>query len=293
MNEFISIVIASYNRIGTLKHVIESLIDQTYPGDCYEILVCDSGSSDGTKEFIEGIKEKNIKYLNPDIPTRAGARNFGIDNAKGNIILFTDADIIADSKLIEEHARMHSLNKNIAVVGCEIQADTLQEMEQVKKNVKLRRTLHKGAKKELNWFYFLTGNASCGKKDLIDAGKFDESFVDYGHEDIELGYRLHKNGIRILYNPGAVNYHLHPVGFEEKLEKMYSAGKATVRMFNKHRDNSIKVYFGMTPFSLFFYSLFDKDGRFLQYCRKNRDKNKVLSEILLQHNYTRGIKDSI
>lgn len=293
MHEFVSVVIPTYNRLDTLKLVLNSLLFQDYNSDLYEVLVCDSLSTDGTKQHIEGLNNEKIRYLLSDVKTRSVARNTGIRYARGDIILFTDADIIADKSLIREHVRQHILQRNIAVVGCEIQADTLAEIEKVMKDPSSRRTLHPDKRKKVGWLYFLTGNASVRRADLVKAGGFDQNFTGYGHEDIELGYRLYKCGIDILYNYKAVNYHLHPVGFDEQCAKMRQAGGATVKFYNKYKDPAIKFKLGMTPASLFLHSLISKDGWFMRFCRKRVDKVKLCKEIVLQHCYIDGIKEAM
>jgi hypothetical protein len=63
----------------------------------------------------------------------------------------------------------------------------------------------------LPWSLGATGNLSAPRQLLIDAGGFDERFVGWGLEDLELCYRLHHLGARTVINHGAINYHLdHP-----------------------------------------------------------------------------------
>jgi len=61
------------------------------------------------------------------------------------------------------------------------------------------------------WLLFVTANASVQAKHLREVGMFDESFRGWGLEDIELGYRLHRHGLKFRYAEDAANYHqLHP-----------------------------------------------------------------------------------
>lgn len=290
MDKFFSVVIPTYNRKDTLKEVLLSLSRQSYPEEKFEILVCDSNSSDGTAEMVKSLGIPNLFFFSRDNKGRSGARNHGIENAKGEIVLFTDADIIADENLIMEHNRLHSQYEKIAVVGCEVKVDTFEEYLQIKGDTSRWRRLHPDNRKELPWLYFLTGNASASRNVLLQAGKFDESFTGYGHEDLELGYRLKKMGIKIKYNSRAVNFHWHPVGFDEQCGRMHLAGKSTVRFYLKHKDPQIKFFLGATPLSLGLHSLIAPEGSVMKFCRKKKDTVKLCSEIVLQHNYLSGVK---
>ena len=290
----VSIVIPSYNRCDSLKVVLPALAKQSYPADRYEIVLVDNGSTDGTDQLIKELKIPNLKFIKQANSGRSGARNRGIKEANGSIILFTDADIIAEPNLVSCHVAFHKEKDPCAVVGCEIQVDTLEEYEGVKSHNLPRRTLHKDDKKILPWYFFLTGNASVSKEALINVGMFDEEFTGYGHEDIELGYRLQKKlGLTIYYNPNAINYHWHPVPFEEQCNKMHLAGISTVRFYNKHRDFEIKLRLGFTPLSMFFYNSFPVEGKIMDFCKENKDKINLCKDIILQKNYTEGIKEGL
>ena len=78
----------------------------------------------------------------------------------------------------------------MAVVGCEVQVDSYDEYLRKSEHPAQRDPLHPPTRKRLSWLYFLTGNASVRRADLERVGGFDESFTGYGHEDLELGYRL-------------------------------------------------------------------------------------------------------
>ena len=224
---------------------------------------------------------------------RAGARNRGIQAASGDIILFTDADILADKNLLYEHARIHSSETNSALVGCEVQINSLAEYRHVLEHPETRRATHRRAHRELPWYFFLTGNASVQREVLIKVGMFDERFLGYGHEDIELGYRLHHAGLPIRYNSAAINYHWHPLSFEEKCEKMRCAGAATVRFYRKYHDWRINWSLGVNPFSLGWHALLPARSRFLRFCDRKATTSPFCRELLLQHHYLTGVKAAL
>ena len=87
-----SVIIPTYNRGEKLKRALESVIKQTYSD--YEIIVCDDGSNDNTKEIIADYSSfDNLKYIwNENWGGPARPRNIGIKNAKGTWICFLDSD---------------------------------------------------------------------------------------------------------------------------------------------------------------------------------------------------------
>lgn len=285
----ISVVIPTFNRADSLAVVLPTLLDQTFPASDYELLLCDAGSEDGTEALVKELNDSRIVFTPGENTGRSGARNRGVREARGDLILFTDADIIAEPDLLQQHYDFHARHPGDAVVGCEVQVDTLEEYEEYRQNPQAHAR-HSVDRRTVPWHYFLTGNASARKADLLRVGVFDEDFTGYGHEDLELGYRLQKSGCILHYNPHAVNYHWHPVPYEEQCQKMYLAGKSTVRFYRKHRDLRIPLIMGMNPLSLGIHALIKEGGWLFQKLQAWAKRSKLAREILLQHHYVSGIR---
>src|SRR6185312_7575364 len=105
----ISVVIPTYNRLDTLQHVVPTLLAQDVARNRYEILVCDSNSTDGTAEYLARVSSEdgNVRHLPGAYGGRAAARNAGVAAARGRIVLFNDADILASPDLLARHLRRH------------------------------------------------------------------------------------------------------------------------------------------------------------------------------------------
>jgi glycosyltransferase involved in cell wall biosynthesis len=291
----LSVVIPTYNRLETLELVIPTLLAQDLaPGD-FELLVCDSNSSDGTAEYLAQVhaEHPNVRHLPGPYTGRAAARNAGIDAARGEIVLFNDSDILASPDLLSQHLRHHRAQKNVAVVGLEVQVKDVADYEFKRDHPQARGFLHKPTRKRLPWLYFLTGNASVRRDDLLRVGKFDESFTGYGHEDLELGYRLERAGIAILYEPLAVNYHCQDVPHDDQKEKMKLAGRSTVRFYRKHPDFAVQLNLGMTPVSLGLHSLLTNVPALLGYFDARASDSKFARDLVQQYYYVSGIKQAL
>jgi glycosyltransferase involved in cell wall biosynthesis len=303
----LSIVVPTYNRLPTLRAVLPTLLDQSVPPDAYEVLIADAASTDGTAEFIasqQASAGERLRYLPGAYGGRAAARNAGIAHARAPLVLFTDADIFASHTLIERHLYVHRAAgpRRVAVVGCELQVRSLDDYRAQRDNPELRRPLHPPTRRKLSWLYFLTGNASVRKDDLLAVGCFDETFTGYGHEDLELGYRLARSGVEILYDPQAVDYHWHPVGFAEQVGRMELAGVSTVRFYRKHRDFSVKANLGMTAVSLWLHSALRAAPGLLAALERAGAKEEaprkntwpfIARQIAYQYHYVSGIKRAL
>jgi len=291
----LSVVIPTYNRLETLRHVMPSLLASDLAADRFEIVVADSNSADGTAEYLAqvALEQPNVRHVPGPYSGRAMARNAGIAAARGEIVLFTDADIIASPDLLSRHLEHHRA-AGVAVVGMELQVGSLDEYERLRAQPEARRPLHPAGRKRLSWLYFLTGNASVRKSDLDAVGRFDETFTGYGHEDLELGYRLQGAGIHILYEPRAVNYHWHPVPYAEQKEKMKLAGRSTVRFYRKHPSFAVQARLGMTPLSLALHAVVKKSPRLLERLERAGCANPGFARnVVYQYHYVGGIKDAL
>lgn len=291
----ISVVIPTYNRLDTLREVVPTLLAQDLPSERYELLICDSNSNDGTAEYLAGVREThpNVRHLPGPYNGRAMARNAGIAAAAGAIVLFNDSDILASPDLLSVHLRRHEERQNVAVVGWEVQVKDLADYAYKRDRPQERGHLHPPTRKRLTWLYFLTGNASVERAKLLEVGSFDESFTGYGHEDLELGYRLQKAGVQIVYEPRAVNYHCQDVPLEDQKEKMKLAGRSTVRFYRKHPDFAVKANLGMTPVSLGLHSVLTSVPVVLGWLDKNAGRSKLARDIVQQYHYVSGIKSAL
>jgi teichuronic acid biosynthesis glycosyltransferase TuaG len=111
----VSVIIPTYNRAHTLLKCINSALAQTHP--VQEVIVCDDGSTDGTKEIVNTISDKRVKYLDcgrngrPAIP-----RNQGIKASSGEWLAFLDSD---DEWLPEKLKKQyHQLQQSGNMASC-------------------------------------------------------------------------------------------------------------------------------------------------------------------------------
>ena len=93
----ISIIIPLYNKQDCIKRTIYSVIRQDF--EDFEIVVVDDGSTDSSGKVVNEIPDERVKYFHKDNQGVSAARNFGLSLAKGEWVLFLDADDV-----LKEHA---------------------------------------------------------------------------------------------------------------------------------------------------------------------------------------------
>jgi GT2 family glycosyltransferase len=219
----VSVVIATFNRRDTLNKAMKAHLAQSALNQLAEILIVDDGSSDGTAEQVATLARHSsipIRYWYQPKRGAAAARNMGIREAKGEVILFVDDDIIPAPDLVGEHLKWHGKHPDLcdAVLGHITWSPEVHPtpfMRWISLDGVLTAYRHIALKTEVDFRYFYTGNLSLKTEFLRRTGNFDEDFGGYGFEDTELGYRLQKNGMRLFYNPAAVAYHYKRVTFAE------------------------------------------------------------------------------
>jgi len=292
----ISVVIPTFNRLDTLRYVIPALLAQDLPAAQFEIIVADSLSNDGTAEYLAEIAAgaPQLRHLPGPYGGRASARNAGIAAARAPLVLFTDADIIAAPDLLTRHLARHARPGGPrAVVGLEVQVDSYADFLRKREHPSGRDELHPRSRKTLDWLYFLTGNASAPRAQLDRVGGFDEDFTGYGHEDLELGYRLKHAGVTLEYEPLAVNYHWHPVPFDQQQGRMELAGKSTVRFYRKHPTLGVQAKLGMTPLSLVLHAAVERAPAIRAWIEKNAAKPGFARTLSFQYHYLTGVKAAL
>lgn len=291
----ISVVVPTYNRLDTLRHVIPSLVAQDSPRGAFEVVVADSNSTDGTAEYLAGVAAEHpfVRHVPGAYTGRASARNGGIAASLAPIVLFTDADIIVSPDLLARHLAHHDQPGIRAVVGMEVQVDSYDDYVRKRDDRALRAPLHGEKHKRLSWLYFLTGNASVPRAELDRVGRFDEDFTGYGHEDLELGYRLQQAGIPIVYEPAAVNYHWHPVPWDEQQRKYELAGKSTVRFYRKHPAFDVQLRLGMTPLSLALYDVVRHVRPLEAWIERGAQHPGFTRTLSYQYHYLSGVKAAL
>lgn len=89
----LSVIVATYNEESVIQKKLEELLETTYPKNLLEIIVVDSGSTDGTREAVREFQEKGVILIEQtERLGKASALNQALSEARGEIIVLSDAN---------------------------------------------------------------------------------------------------------------------------------------------------------------------------------------------------------
>jgi glycosyltransferase involved in cell wall biosynthesis len=221
-----SIIIPTFNRLARLMSVIAALEKQTVLLDDFEVVVISDGSSDGTEAYLRGYTHPlDLKAYFQRNQGPAAARNLGIKQASGDIIIFLDDDVVPEPDLVHEHIQAQASADGLVIIGpmltpsdARLSPWTQWEQDMLMKQY---RAMEAG-----DWLptarQFYTGNSSIARHHLIANGGFDTSFRRA--EDVELAYRLEQAGLRFEFQPQAAGYHYAVRSYTAWTEIAYAYG---------------------------------------------------------------------
>ena len=159
--------------------------------------------------------------------------------ARGEVVVFIDSDLVVRPDFLVCHAR--ALNADWAQRGDRLSftygavINTANFDDPTTERHKLR---------DLSWAYFATGNVAIERQLLERAGLFDTAFHLYGWEDLELGERLRRLGVRLVRCPEAVGYHWHPALELAQIPRLIQVERERARMalvfFRKHPTRRVR-----------------------------------------------------
>jgi len=223
----LTVVVATYNRRAILEVTLEKLAGQTYPADQYEVVVVDDGSPDDTGEMVRAFSKRAPYRLGFLYHTNRGpgaTENRGILEAKGKLILLLADDIQATPTLLAEHAGFHERHpqENFACLGSVLQSPGLPATTFLRKWDPFKYYELDG-QRELPYWRFWACNISVQRSFFLENGMFREH-KGAAHEDVELGWRLSKKGLRIFYHPQALAYHYHIETLPSAIRRAYERG---------------------------------------------------------------------
>ena len=228
MSQFIelSIIIPVYNNSELLKCTLQSIVEQAYPSARFEVVVVDDGSSENIQKVILGFEHLNIRYYRQEDEgfRVSSARNIGVRESNGKIILYNDNGMLLSKEVIKKHVVAHSNQENLVILGNMYGTDAFSDQEKLSKILDANeledafaKMIREGDLRDgrmtyfrkfgedvdawyVPWLALWSGHFSVGRK-LIEEHQIEwnESFKTWGGEDIEYGIQLDGAGAKMVF----------------------------------------------------------------------------------------------
>jgi glycosyltransferase involved in cell wall biosynthesis len=221
----ISFIIIAYNEERNIANCMGIILNQKeLKNSAYEIIVVNDGSRDETANIVIDLSKNNKRIQLIDLKENRGrgfARHAGVKKAKGDYIVFIDADItLPENWLVKV---MPQLEQFDAVGGIAIpDGDVMYICEKFKLEPK-----------PLPATTGITGNNVVYKGEILKKIGFNPEIRD--GEETDLNLRLKEAGYKIKLIEDLFVTHKENISFKKSLKRIFSYGKGATKLFNKHK----------------------------------------------------------
>lgn len=237
----ISYIIPTHGRNGVLYKHLDELDKQTLARKNWEVIVV----ADGSDALEIGPHTYSVKSVGQPQSGPAVARNTGAENATGDVLTFVGDDALPHPNLLYRHWLNHIANDRVAVQGYTGWYPQLPPLDF--ENFLYQSGLQAnwdslknpdGSWKKDGSGYCLTTNYSIHRAEAERLSKFDTEFPNAAWEDISLGFKGTKHGLRTLFEPDAINYHAHRQTLDGFIRRQQTEGRSRLVLCSIHPELS-------------------------------------------------------
>ncbi|MDR2835046.1 MAG: glycosyltransferase [Bacteroidales bacterium] len=220
----ISVIICSYNREKYIYNVLKSVAENDYTVENYEVVLINNNSTDNTEteclRFQNDFPRMKFEYFIERNQGLSFARNRGIKEAKGDILIYVDDDATVNSEYLKTYANFFDQNPKISAAGGPIipvyESEEPAWFSHYTKTVLTGYKYHGDKEKEFTaGQYPGGGNAAYRKKVFeevgfynVELGRKGKSLV--GSEEKDIFDKMVSAGMKFYYLPNAILYHIIP-----------------------------------------------------------------------------------
>lgn len=256
----LSVVIPTYNRAALLAQTLESLTRQSCSD--FQTIVVDHGSTDQTAEVARHYQQRlqlsyyHICHIPHDAFAPGVPRDFGVRKVRTSLTVTLDTGVVVPSCYIQAHLTFH--RHHCRYVGIGLASGLLNNKEGTEEVIELSqseidqvyeqhqnprwRDVREGIDLEhcpMPWYYGWTANLSMPTQAYLDAGGTDVTLTGWGFEDVDLCYRLYKQGLRFAFVPDGWGLEL-PQERQPMRERIGSGRKNLQLCYDKQRSLALE-----------------------------------------------------
>jgi cellulose synthase/poly-beta-1,6-N-acetylglucosamine synthase-like glycosyltransferase len=230
----VTVVVPAFNASATLSQCLDALKKQIYPEELFTVIVVDDGSTDNTRQTAAAAGVQVLAQSNKGAAT---ARNLGAQEAKSEIILFTDSDCIPSDDWMAEMIAPFSDPRVAGTKGFyqTNQSSLTARFVQAEYEIKCR-----GLRLKDSIDFIDTYSAGYRREIFVENGGFDTSYKGATAEDVEFSYRLAAKGCRLVAAKGAYVLHRHPEKIRDYFRKKCRYAYYRAVTWQKHPQKAVR-----------------------------------------------------
>jgi GT2 family glycosyltransferase len=231
-------IIPTYQRRDDVSRLLDGIaaqLDDPATAAGVDVLVVVDGSTDGTRELLEGrtfpVPLTTLWQQNAGL---SAARNRGLEAARGEVVWFLDDDVLLADGTLARHRAAHDSGAERLVVGPCLPPPDRPIVASIRSWAEHQYTELARARRVENALYFSAANTSGPRELWLRVGGFGEDLRGWGGEDYELGLRLLGEGVEVGYDPDAVVWHLQARTIAGFCSNTRDQGRNAVRIVRRH-----------------------------------------------------------
>ncbi len=236
-----SVIMPAHDEVRVIRSTIQSVLDAKYPGDL-EIIVVNDGSNDATGEIVSAMSKEDarVKRIDTSHLGKAMAVNRGVEESKGEIMVFLDADSALDADALLLLAEPFQDPMVGAVSGIIQVVPTLNPLAWYQEFEYILSSMWRYIFDKLGCTYVLPGFVAFRRKALAAADGFE---TDTLCEDFDIGLKMHKTDYRPIMSK-AIMFTNVPQTLMGLAKQRLRWGHGTVQVLRKHRDMILNPTYG-------------------------------------------------
>ena len=249
----ISLLVPCYNEEKSLEASLQACLRQARKFD--EMVFVDDSSTDKTSEILARYKSQITHVKTPrNTGNKSSAQEYGLQFVSGDIIVTTDADTLLDPNFTEEIEKSFLLSQRVVAVAGYVKSLSYNWLTLCRAfEYAIGQNIHKLAQHHMDYIFVMPGAASAFRTEIFRTHiSFDHDTIT---EDLDFTYKIHRKGLKIVFNPKAISYTQDPTDLRNYINQMR-------RWFGGGWQNLLKHYtiIPTTPIRAFELSLMYAEG---------------------------------